>query len=154
MGVMSIRIYLLELSRHAGRGIKGGACVLVTTPPNRQRMLSHNWRGRHQIAKAQAGSLLDLGLGGRVLPISGCQRHTEPDLSYEQHDDGQTKHGGPDSKDAANEVVCFHGPTLVPCRPKVLIERIERLIDGSDEGSNTALRSHTEVTVWGLTRAG
>jgi hypothetical protein len=47
----------------------------------RLKVLADNWRGRHQIAKAQAGSLLGLGLGGRVLPISGCQRHTEPDLS-------------------------------------------------------------------------
>lgn len=73
MGVMSIRIYLLELSRHAGRGIKGVACVMVTTPPNRLKVLADNWRGRHQIAKAQARSLLDLGCGGGVLPESRCQ---------------------------------------------------------------------------------
>ena len=98
-----------------------------------QRDLPDDRGGRHQIAKAQAGSLLGLGLGGRVLPISGCQRHTEPDLSYDQPDDGQTEHGGPDSEDAANEVVCFHGPTLAPAVPKVLIERNHSAIDRSDE---------------------
>jgi hypothetical protein len=85
--------------------------------------------GRHQISKAQAGSLRGLGLGGGVLPIPGCQRFTKPDLSYHQPDDGQTEHGDPDSEDAANEGVCFHAPTLAPAVPKVLIERNYSAID-------------------------
>ena len=102
--------------------------------PNGLKVLPHNWRGRHQIAKAQAGSLRCLGLGGGVLPIPGCQRFTKPDLNYDQADDGQTEHGDPDSEDAANEGVCFHGPTLSRAAPRVLIERNHSAIDRSDEG--------------------
>jgi hypothetical protein len=106
--------------------------VLVTKPPNRLRVLPHNWRGRHQIAKAQARSLLDLGCGGGVLPESRCQRLPKPDLSYDQPYDGQTEYGNPDSEDAANEGVCFHASTLVLPLPRALIERICWFIDAND----------------------
>jgi len=98
------------------------------------KVLPHNWRGGHEIANAEAGSLRGLGLSGGVLPIPGCQRFTKPDLSYDQPDDGQTEHGDPDSEDAASEGVCFHGPTLSRAAPRVLIERNYSAIDGSDEG--------------------
>ena len=68
------------------------------------------------------------------MPIPGCQRFTKPDLSYDHPDDGQTEHGDPDSEDAANEGVCFHGPTLSRAAPGVLIERNYSAIDRSDEG--------------------
>ena len=109
--------------------MKGVACVVVTLAPNGLKVLPHNWRGRHQIAEAQAGSLRGLGLGGGVLPIPGCQRFTKPDLSYDQPDDSQTEHGDPDSEDAASEGVCFHGSTLALAAPKVLIERNYSAID-------------------------
>jgi hypothetical protein len=101
---------------------------------NGLKVLPHNWRGGHEIAKAQAGSLLGLGLGGGVMPESRCQCLPKPDLSYDQPDDGQTEHGDADSENVANEGICFHGPTLSRAAPRVLIERNHSAIDRSDEG--------------------
>ena len=44
-------------------GGKVVVCVLVTLAPNRLKALPHNRGSGHQIANAQAGSLLGLGLG-------------------------------------------------------------------------------------------
>jgi hypothetical protein len=96
-------------------------------------VLPHNRASGHEIAKAQVGSLRGLGLGGVVLPESSGQRRAHPDIGYGQPNDGQTEHDGPDSEDAASTGVCFHGPTLAINAPKVLIERNQAVIDGSDE---------------------
>ena len=107
--------------------------MLVTTPPNRLKVLPHNWRGRHQIAKAQVGGLRGLGLGGGVRPNSGCEKLARPERNYDRPNEGQTEHDAPDSENAASEGGCFHGSTLSLDALRVLIVRNHSVIDGSDE---------------------
>jgi hypothetical protein len=121
--------------------------------------LPDNRGSDHQIAKAQAGSLLSFGLGSGVVPVPGSQRPTKPDLSHCQPNDGQTEHDGPDSEDAASEGVCFHGPNLALHAPRVLIERNHSTIDGSDERQKgaiygAAVRSHRIPALGPRRRAG
>ena len=101
--------------------------------------------GSHQIRYADAWGRRAARLAGGGLADSRCQGLSKPDLSYDQPDDGQTQDGGPDSEDAANEGVCFHGPTLAPAAPRVLIERNHSAIDRSDEGPYTASPRSVEL---------
>jgi hypothetical protein len=101
--------------------------MLLSGP--RYAWLPNNLDRGHQIAKAKIRCLRSLVLGGGVLPKSRRQRLTQTNLNYGQPDDGQTEHDGPDSEDAASEGVCFHGLTLTPAVPKVLIERNHSAID-------------------------
>jgi hypothetical protein len=92
------------------------------------KVLPDNRGSRHQITKAKAWSLRDLGLSK-----SRCERFSQAKLNSDHSDDGQTEDNGPDSQDTASEGVCFHGPTLFFQAPRVLIERICGSIDGSDK---------------------
>lgn len=100
---------------------------------NRLKVLPHNRTSGHQIPNAQAGNLRGLSLDGGVLSKSRRQRLTQPNLSHDQSNDGQTNHDEPDSEDAASKGGCFHGPTLAFEAPRVLIERNHAAIDGTDE---------------------
>ena len=87
-------------------------------------ILPDNRGGGHEIANAQAGSLLGVALGSSVLPVSACQRRSKSDLNHAQPDEGEAESDNPDSEDFASDGVCFHDPTLSRMAPRVLIERI------------------------------
>jgi len=108
-------------------------CVLVTLAPNRLKALPHNRGSGHQIANAKAGGLLGLGWDNIKESIADYEIFPQPELNNGQPDDGEAGSDEADAEEAAGDGVCFHGPTLAPDAPKVLIERNSSAIDGNDE---------------------
>jgi hypothetical protein len=88
---------------------------------------------RHQITQAGVRGLGRIGLGGGDLSESRCQRLTEAEFKSGDGGDGQADYHHPDSHETARKAICFHAPTLVLKAPRVLIERIYRFIDRTDE---------------------
>ena len=104
MGVMSTKFYSFEFCAERWPGLQGvGFASWLFLAPDGLKVLPHNWRGRHEVANAQAGSLLGLALDGIEVSIADYERRPQPYLKSDQPDDGQTEHDGPDSEDAASE---------------------------------------------------
>jgi hypothetical protein len=76
MGVMSIKLYFAMFFASCWPGHQGGVASWLSLAPNELKVLPHNRRGRHQIAKAQAGSLLGLGLDSIEVSIADYERFT------------------------------------------------------------------------------
>jgi len=100
--------------------------------PKRRKVLPQDRASSRQIAQAQVGRRLGLGLRGGIAPISGDQRFAQPEFNCRQPDNCQREREGANVRDVACNAVCFHDSRLTLKTWKGLIERNYTAIDGSD----------------------